>query len=100
MSEQNKPNDLDQAIAKVKQAGYWVEMADVYRRRENHLQTELRSAREGVSTQNGRGEWVRAIPEPLFLAWGRVQCDCGEKFRGRSRYRGHYALVHILGMDR
>lgn len=46
--------------------------------------------------QNQRGEWVPAIPEPLFLAFGRVRCDCGAKYRNRNRYREHYALTHIL----
>jgi hypothetical protein len=49
--------------------------------------------------QNGRGEWAPAIPEPLFLNFGRVRCDCGEVRRGRRSYREHYALTHILAVD-
>ena len=52
-----------------------------------------------VTTQNSRGEWVPAIPEPLFLRRKRVECSCGRRFRDREAYRGHYALVHILGME-
>lgn len=55
---------------------------------------------EGTSTQNSRGEWVPAIPEPYFVMFGWVKCSCGSKFRGRSRYREHFALAHILGLDR
>lgn len=51
-----------------------------------------------VHAKNARGEWVPAIPEPLFLAFGRVQCDCGERRRGRRSYREHYALVHIMAL--
>lgn len=53
-----------------------------------------------TGTQNDRGEWVPAIPEPYFLMFGWVKCSCGSKFRGRSRYREHFALAHILGLDR
>ena len=61
---------------------------------------EKTAARFGTTlAQNSRGEWVPAIPEPYFLAWGRVRCDCGERFRNRLRYREHFALAHVLGMD-
>lgn len=53
----------------------------------------------GVRALNGRGEWVTAIPEPYFLSFGRVRCDCERKFRGRDRYRDHFAYAHVLGMD-
>lgn len=53
---------------------------------------------QGVQAQNDRGEWVPAIPEPLFLAFGRVRCRCGEKRRGLRSYREHYALVHVLAL--
>ncbi len=52
-----------------------------------------------VQVQNSRGEWVAAIPLPYFLALGRVRCDCGDRFRDQTAYRGHYALVHILGLS-
>jgi hypothetical protein len=43
--------------------------------------------------------WVPAIPEPFFLAFGRTRCDCGSTFWGRQRYREHYALAHVLGVQ-
>lgn len=54
-----------------------------------------------VSTLNSRGEWVPAIPEPLFVGRGlkKSQCDCGEIRPTRLAYREHYALVHILGLS-
>lgn len=60
---------------------------------------------------NSRGEWVPSIPEPL---WGRslgrpvarcpeTGCEFGTVRRtdaeARTGYRGHYALVHILGLS-
>lgn len=56
---------------------------------------------EHVSQQNDCGEYVPAIPEPLFVGWRlrRCRCDCGETFKDRMAYRGHYALVHILAMS-
>ena len=59
---------------------------------------------DGVMTENRRGEWVPSIPEPFFER-NAVRCgDCEERFRGkkdlqRRRYREHFALVHILGLD-
>lgn len=54
-----------------------------------------------VSTQNTRGEWVPAIPEPLFIGrrLTKCQCDCGETRNTRLAYREHYALTHILGLS-
>lgn len=49
-------------------------------------------------TQNARGEWVPAIPLPLFIAFGRKQCKCGRKFWTKEGYEGHYALAHVLGL--
>lgn len=51
-----------------------------------------------IQAQNIRGEFVPAIPEPYFLSFGRTRCTCGERFRGRRRYREHYALAHILAL--
>ena len=51
-----------------------------------------------AQTQNSRGEWVPAIPLPLYVRWGRKQCDCGRKFRTMDAYNGHYAYAHVLGM--
>lgn len=53
----------------------------------------------GTSMQNERGEWVPAIPEPYFLAFGRVRCDCGETRWSKRSYREHYALAHVLGVS-
>lgn len=63
---------------------------------------EKTAARFGTTqAQNDRGEWVPAIPEPLFVGFRlrKARCDCGETFRGRLRYREHFALVHILGLS-
>jgi hypothetical protein len=47
------------------------------------------------ATQNARGEWVPAIPFPLYGI--RKKClRCGRKFWTTNRYREHYALHHIL----
>lgn len=53
-----------------------------------------------VCQENDRGEWVPAIPEPLFVGWRlrRCRCNCGETFKDRVTYRGHYALAHILAV--
>lgn len=48
-------------------------------------------------TQNDRGEWVPAIPLPLYGV--RKECTCGRKFWTMGGYRGHYALVHILHLS-
>lgn len=51
---------------------------------------------EGTATQNKYGEWVPAIEEPYY---GRKkECRCGASFWTYDGYRGHYALVHILGL--
>lgn len=53
-----------------------------------------------AQTQNDRGEWVPAIPEPLYVGvrLRKCRCDCGEVRKGRKSYREHYALAHILGL--
>ena len=51
-----------------------------------------------TQTQNSRGEWVPSIPLPFFgtLVW----CgSCKRRFWTRRGYRGHYALVHVLGLE-
>lgn len=57
--------------------------------------------RETVQAQNTRGEYVPAVPEPLYVGWRlkKCKCDCGEVFKSRREYRGHYAYAHILGME-
>lgn len=52
-----------------------------------------------VEVKNDRGEWVPAIPTPIFLAFGRVQCHCGKKRRNKLSYMEHFSYSHILGMD-
>lgn len=47
--------------------------------------------------ENARGEWVPAIPLPLYGL--RKRCDCGLKFWTLDGYRGHYALAHILHLS-
>lgn len=62
-----------------------------------------------TQVQNGRGDWVPAIPLPFY---GLLQIGCGPRCtarwtyllpggraRAQRRYREHYALVHILGLD-
>lgn len=49
-----------------------------------------------VMQQNTAGEWVPAIPLPLFVRFGRKRCDCGRAFWTLEGYRGHYALAHVL----
>lgn len=54
-----------------------------------------------VQVQNPDGNWVPAVPMPIFLRpfWlKRVQCHCGRKLWNRQRYQEHYAYAHILGM--
>lgn len=57
---------------------------------------------ENVFAQNKYGQYLPAIPEPFYrgglFKW-RHECQCGIVFPSRSAYRGHYALVHILGFD-
>lgn len=63
---------------------------------------EKTAARFGLpQAQNDRGEWVPIPPEPLFVGFGlrKSKCSCGETFRDRIAYRGHYALAHILGLS-
>jgi hypothetical protein len=53
-----------------------------------------------ISTQNDRGEWVPAIPLPLYsVIFQRKRCKCGRTYWTMAGYRGHYAYVHILGME-
>lgn len=47
---------------------------------------------------NDRGEWVPAIPLPLYGV--RKQCLCGRRFWTMEGYQGHYTLAHILGLSR
>jgi hypothetical protein len=60
-----------------------------------------------TATQNSRGDWVKAIPEPYYGL--RKTCyytdntpdhpslwHCEEKFWTLEGYRAHYALKHIL----
>lgn len=51
--------------------------------------------------QNDRGEWVPAIPLPLFVGFRlrKCRCECGQTFPNKLRYREHFALAHILGLS-
>lgn len=74
-------------------------MADPYRRDPYFPPEQLVGARHDrdpseTQTQNSRGEWVPAIPLPVYGL--RKQCSCGRKFWTADGYRGHYALRHIL----
>lgn len=48
--------------------------------------------------KNCRGEWVPAIPLPLYGRFRRW-CKCGAWFWTEHGYLGHYAYAHILGMQ-
>ncbi len=47
--------------------------------------------------QNGRGQWIPAIPLPFYGL--KKGCWCGRKFWTEEGYRAHYALKHILEVD-
>lgn len=49
-----------------------------------------------VQMQNRRGEWVAAIPLPIFRLWLKECPECRERFYTTEGYRGHYALRHVL----
>ena len=62
-----------------------------------------------TQTENGKGQWVPAIPEPYFgIRKMCTYCEstlarpslnwCGRKFWTKEGYRAHYALKHILGL--
>jgi hypothetical protein len=51
-----------------------------------------------VQVLNTKGEWVPAVPLPIFLWFGRCQCHCGVKRKNRVSYMEHFAYAHILGM--
>jgi hypothetical protein len=51
-----------------------------------------------VRVQNDMGHWVPAIPLPHYGMFGKW-CGCGRGFLRSRTYEGHYALVHILGME-
>lgn len=62
-----------------------------------------------ISCQNKYGEWVPAIPLPFYyprsLFWWTFVCcaktekgACNKGFKTEEEYRGHYALVHVMGL--
>lgn len=51
------------------------------------------------SCQNKFGEWVPSIELPYYLAFGRCRCRCGKVLWSEKRYREHYALEHVMGLD-
>lgn len=55
------------------------------------------NAEDRTMMQNRRGEWVPAIPLPLYGL--RKRCQCGRKFWTTAGYRGHYALAVLEGSD-
>jgi hypothetical protein len=44
--------------------------------------------------ENKRGEWVPAIPLPLYGL--KKGCSCGASFWFERNYEAHYALTHIV----
>lgn len=67
---------------------------------ERRERQRLALSNSDVQAQNCRGGWVPTPPEPMFVGWRlrKCLCDCGDVFPDRLAYRGHYALVHILGL--
>jgi hypothetical protein len=51
-----------------------------------------------IQVKNNSGQWVPAIPLPFYRRCG-YRCECGKVFHIEANYRGHYALVHILGLS-
>lgn len=49
-------------------------------------------------TENRSGAYVPSIPEPFYGLKQRCT-ECGRTFWTTEAYRGHYALVHILGLE-
>lgn len=49
--------------------------------------------------QNDMGQWVPAIPLPRSYGLFGQYCGCGRGFLRSRTYQGHYALVHILGLE-
>lgn len=49
-----------------------------------------------TSKKNARGEWVPAVPYPLFTFPHRHRCHCGRSYWTMDGYRGHYAVTHII----
>lgn len=47
------------------------------------------------TTQNKKGEWVPAIPEPYHTFLGSLRCECGHISWTRERYNEHYSYRHI-----
>jgi hypothetical protein len=52
-----------------------------------------------VVAKNARGEWVPAIPLPIYRLWLKECPGCGASFYTTEGYRGHYALRHIIDPD-
>lgn len=52
------------------------------------------AAAASVTMENKRGEWVPAIPMPLFGL--KKGCSCGRKFWKLRNYEAHYAYEHIV----
>lgn len=57
---------------------------------------------DGVSelTTNLAGEWVPAIPLPFYHGFHKKCGQCGRKFWYTVSYRSHYALTHILKLEK
>ena len=58
----------------------------------------MRFNEDEVHQENSRGQYVPAIPEPFFGI--KKRCECGKTFWTIAAYRGHYALVHILFIEK
>jgi hypothetical protein len=59
---------------------------------------------DAVLTRNSEGKWVPGIPLPFYVFPGYLivlRCGtCRAWFWTMKGYRGHYALLHILKLER
>lgn len=55
-----------------------------------------------TAVQNNRGDWVPAIPLPRrhLVVYRCTHRRCKAMFFNAKGYMGHYALAHILHLDR
>lgn len=52
------------------------------------------AAGAAATMENGRGEWVPAIPLPFYGS--KKGCSCGKTFWRQRNYEAHYAYEHIV----
>jgi hypothetical protein len=52
---------------------------------------------EGNFMQVEDGSWIEMIPLPYYGWFGRVKCQCGQKYRSDEQYAIHYRSEHTDG---